>query len=345
MTKLYSILVIIIIVASTASDDRVAAEKPLIAATNNVIKDVVEKIAGDSFDVFSILPSNVDPHSFSLTPEVLNKLDKAILLVLIDPENFEFERTIIENDLLKDKPYLTMLNYSKYGWRYRYLQGIGSNYHGAWIDPINALAVGKAVKESLSSLFPELSVVLENNLINFQKRLEEAISLIYNASKMTDMSKESALLMVPATAYPLQFLNITIDDVLFVEPEAPPSASKLAEVKDKLKKGLLTIIVMPLEKKNTKLDEIAKQLSEESGKPVVYLVIFGSDKIKDFIAIFLYNSFSILGVVENRYSEYMGHSGYGNTIILLFLVSVLIAIIIVESYIIFNYRKMEMGGY
>ncbi len=57
-------------------------EKLRVVATTSLIADVVRRIGGDAIEVTTLMPTGVDPHSYTATPEDLRTLNDAHLILI-----------------------------------------------------------------------------------------------------------------------------------------------------------------------------------------------------------------------------------------------------------------------
>ncbi|MGQ4892868.1 MAG: metal ABC transporter substrate-binding protein [Candidatus Njordarchaeia archaeon] len=341
--KWVSIIIIALLFFSQPLYIGAKEEKPKIAAINDVVNLIVKEVVGDLFDVFSILPPNTDPHSFSLTPDIVSKIQDSVLIVLIDPKNFELENSIITNDMLKDIPYLSVKNYTNYGWEYHSIPGLEINYHGSWLYPKNALAIAKAVANFIYSKYPEYSEDIETNVEDFESRLNVTLTEINNVKKLTGFTNLKALVMVPGVAYIVEAAGVEVGGTVLVEPGAFPSASRLSELEGLLKSGEYKVIVMPLESKGNRVDQLAKQLSGDSNVPIVYVLTFSAGGLSSYESLLKYNAFSILATINNEGSV-SSNGGALSPIYCYLALGILTFMVIVEAYVIFLYRKKEMEG-
>ena len=310
-----------------------------IFAINEPLALIVKDIVGKHFNVDSILPPGVDPHSFQLTPDIVNELARAKLIVLIDPENFGLEKKIFELDSLKHVPKLFLENYTKFGWTYLSVNGFGVDYHGSWLSPRNGLSVAAAVKEALSERFPEIKSDLENNFSSFKEGIGELIENLEELASKHKAKNYNAISMIPPLAYIANWTGLRVDEIVLSEPDQELSLSRYTQLVDKLKKTNNYIILAPKEFKDTKVGELAEQLARESGSPLVYVPVFsvfGLNHYIEFLELAMYPVFSVIGL---KYSS--GESGGDVSLyIQIALVSILI-IAILEAYVIYEYKRKE----
>lgn len=79
-----------------------ASESLTIATSMPILQDIVQNIAGDAAEVFSIMPANADPHTWEPTPEDMVRLTDADAFVFNDPELEPFVETGGWRDTVRD---------------------------------------------------------------------------------------------------------------------------------------------------------------------------------------------------------------------------------------------------
>ncbi|MEM0350731.1 MAG: zinc ABC transporter substrate-binding protein [Archaeoglobaceae archaeon] len=208
------------------------------------LKPLVEEIYGESVE--SILPSNVDPHMFSLSYRDLEMAKKAKMLILANSKLLGFEEELkgLCNETLDFEDYeATILSFP----------GIGKNYHAYWLYPENGVKIALKVKEKLSSIFPENAEKYEKNFERFVHHLSKTER---DAEKIVSKVKNyDFIAMDPHVAYAISALKLNVS---FVFPEEiSPSILEIP------KKRGNCILVMAEYQKGTKLEEVAKKLASE----------------------------------------------------------------------------------
>lgn len=57
------------------------ADLPLVVATTNILGDVLQHLAGDQFDVVTIMPAGADPHTFHPSPRDVGSIESADAII------------------------------------------------------------------------------------------------------------------------------------------------------------------------------------------------------------------------------------------------------------------------
>ena len=241
--------------------------KALIVVTIPDFKPIIQDIVGDRDVVVSLTAG--DPHSFSLSGKDVETLRKAKLIVLANSELFGFERKIAEE-------FDNTLDFKDYGVELRDFPGYPKNPHGYWMDPKNAIAIARAVKEKLSEIYPQYESEFDRNYENFVKRVENAEK---EAKKLVKGGKFVA--MVPGVCYIASSLGIEVENVLLSEGSGFSSGKELEMIKEKLRKGEIEGILVPEFMKGSKGGEIAETLAKETGCKIAWVKFASGDLAYD----------------------------------------------------------------
>lgn len=124
-----------------------------VVAANTIVvtipdfKPIAEAIAGDDFEVVSLIPPGSDPHSFTLSVEDVEKLGSADVIVLANSNFFDFEAKIAEE-------FGNVVDFDDYNATLLDFPGYPSNPHGYWMLPENAIRIAKAIKDRLEERYP-----------------------------------------------------------------------------------------------------------------------------------------------------------------------------------------------
>lgn len=245
-----------------------------IVVTISDFKPIVKAIAGEDFEVISLLPPATDPHEFSLSVEDLKELRKAELIVLANSHFFDFEAKI-------SKEFTNVLDFNDYNAKLYDCAEISSNPHGYWMLPENALNIAEAVADRLSEMHPEKREQFEENYRIFRDRVENAVK---EANNVVEEEKGEYVALVPCVCYIAKSLNISIAAVVIPEGTAE-NTQKLAEIREKLKNGEYKGVIAPEFMKYGKGGEIAQELVESTKAKLAWVKFSQGDYAYDTILI------------------------------------------------------------
>jgi ABC-type Zn uptake system ZnuABC Zn-binding protein ZnuA len=252
------------------------AEASTIVVTVPDFKPIVEAVAGDGFEVYSLLPPGSDPHAFSLTVEDIEKMRKADLIVLANSKLLDFEAKIASE-------FSNTLDFRDYNAKLYDFPGFESNPHGYWMLPENAVGIAKAVKDKLSEMYPGKKAQFEENFKVFVERVEEAEKEAKRISEGESGRKYVA--MVPGVCYIAKTYNLSVAAVLISEGAGSASAGELAEIRKKLESGDYRGIIVPEFMKGGKGEEMAKELVKGTNAKIAWVRFSSGDSAYDTMLI------------------------------------------------------------
>ena len=308
-----------------------------IVASMNSLKILVNEIVGNlSIPVDYIIPDGVDPHSYSLTTNDVNKLSSANLLVLADMEHLTIESNM--RGYASSAIVLDFANYSKYGAVMLPIPGFEHDFHGYWMYPDNSLAIAKALVVTLTTALPQYKEAFEANYKIFESRISTIKAEFQTLSKQYSLNNEGVVIAVPGVAYFAFSLGFNISATLVKGPNRFINVTELSEVEENIRDGLIKYVLLPVSLIEGKPGEISAQLSRDTGIAIIYVKIFligNFDSFSDFI------SYDI-GYIESQ----LAHGGStstassSNLLLYYFIIGLLSLISISEGLIIFKYRRI-----
>jgi len=281
---IFSLFVLILLTAPVSAIDVVCSIPDL--------TPIVKAVGGEKVNVTSVMPPGSDPHAFSMSMETMERLENADLIVLANSKLLHFEEKIKEN---YGEKCLDFEDYAAFGAKLDSFPGYSENPHGYWFKFENGVAIAKAVEAKLSQLHPEYAWYFKGNLKEFEREVAEAKNIIRNAAVESGIAGKACVAVVPGVCYIIQNSGMEVKAVLLAEGLGFTSGKELAEIEDRLKKECVCIVV-PEFMKNSKAGEIAKQISADTGKPVIYVKFVMASKDDSYIGMLYFNAlrFSML---------------------------------------------------
>jgi len=310
-----------------------AQDKINIVATIEVYASIAKIIGGDFVRVDYILPSGASPHDYSLTTDDILKAQSADLLIFANSEFFTIEENLLKH--VEGKPYLDFQDYQKYNVTLLTLPSFGVNYHGYWIYPDNALAIGKAIHATLILLDPDHAKYYDDNLEYFIEKITRIKSIVYQVSIDKQLYGAGVVISVPGVAYIASTFGFNIIASLLKEPGKFMNSTELNYIISLARENKVRLILCPYSLKSGKPGEISRQLSEDAEIPVAYVRIFSMEGLNDYFAMMTYN----IGVIENTAT--LNPSSISSDIVYWYMIAigVLFAIVMIESSMIFLYKR------
>ena len=326
MKKIVTIIGIAILLVILIPPSHGAGEKIKVVATLQIFSTIAQEIGKDMVDVDYIVPQGTDIHDYSLTQNDLVKIENANLIVLAGSNYFSIDREIKENSQGK------ILDFDDYNATLLTLPGFGTDFHGYWLYPQNAIKIADAIKDSLISLDPNNGKYYTTNFEKFENQIKKTMDYMANMEGIFDLKNKTALLAVPGVFYIVKALNISVWGSIVRGPNQFISGNEMNEVKDEIKAGKIDFIVNVKNLENTKAGEIAMEISKETGIKVLYIDVFSCENYTKL----LIEDTAIISSYE--YSETYRNAicDYTPYIILSVLLSVLVAI---SFYLTYRYRR------
>ncbi len=248
---------------------------------------IVKEIGGNAVSVYSLMPPGSDPHAFTVSAKTMAKLQNASLIVLADSSLISFERKV--KDSFPGKC-LDFKDYVKFGAEVDSFPSYFPCYHGYWLKLENGIAIAKAVEKRLEKLDPENASYFRSNLKLFENQVREAERVIGEQSRVKDKYCVAA---VPGVCYIAENSGMKVGAVLMGETAGFTSGSEMVKLEKMLSSGKYVCIVVPAFAKDTKVGEMALQLSRDCGKPVVYVKFAMADRNDTYVGIAYYNAMAL----------------------------------------------------
>jgi zinc transport system substrate-binding protein len=219
-------------------------KKPLVMATIKPLALMVKSLAGDDFEVGTLLPPSANPHALAMSIADRKQLANADLVVWLGPS---FERFMTKPMLQHRNDQIQLGLLANLRW-----PGKAREDLHLWLDPFNVAEVMKALAERLSALAPSqagaiqtrLSTVL-TDLSNTEIQMRKVLEPFQNTPFLVNhdgyghfahaltLNQRAAATRLPEeklSARKMYELQLQLDSVpcLIVEPD-DLSGQKLAE--------------------------------------------------------------------------------------------------------------------
>ena len=281
MRKMALILIIFLISPLSFT---LAQEKPLVITSIAPIAEIVREAFGESVQVEYLVPPGVDPHQYQLTPEQIEKIQKADVIVTIGHLPAEEKIGELEKEGILKGEVLGIEDYQRYGFRYLPERWYNNKYnpHGIWLDPYNALAIAEATKEALKTRYSG------QNIFEAQYSLFKAkVETIILAYQKMNLSEKQAIIELPSQQYALEWMGIEV--IASIKPEEEIPAKSVDELLEIVK--TVDVIVYSADSPES-LKNAALELSRKTGVPTIGISTIWSEK--EYTEVLIQNSANIV---------------------------------------------------
>ena len=307
------VLILIIFLISPLSFT-LAQEKPLVITSIAPIAEIVREAFGESVQVEYLVPPGVDPHQYQLTPEQIEKIQKADVIVTIGHLPAEEKIGELEKEGILKGEVLGIEDYQRYGFRYLPERWYNNKYnpHGIWLDPYNALAIAEATKEALKTRYSG------QNIFEAQYSLFKAkVETIILAYQKMNLSEKQAIIELPSQQYALEWIGIEV--IASIKPEEEIPAKSVDELLEMVK--TVDVIVYSTDSPES-LKNAVLELSRKTGVPTIGISTIWSEK--EYTEVLIQNSANIVSAFRTYVPQEVPSQQSLNTtyIILAFIVGV-----------------------
>jgi ABC-type Zn uptake system ZnuABC Zn-binding protein ZnuA len=235
-----------------------------VVATTTIIADFVRVVGGDRVTVVELVKPGVDPHEYEPTPQDVQRLAQADLIVINGVGLEAFLGKLLEQSG-GNKPVAVLSR----GVKIR--KGSGDNEKGGdphiWLNPLNAKIMVDNLADALSKVDPAGADIYRANadaykqqLDALDKSIEEQISTIPKDRRKMVTNHDAFGYYIDR--YGLTFVGSVIPSL---ETNAQPSAQQVAEMVKKIKQQKVPAIFTE-STLNPKLEE---QIAQDAGVKVV----------------------------------------------------------------------------
>ena len=246
-----------------------APQKPLVIASHSILAYIVDRVAGEHFQVESFVPDGVDSHSYQPTPQDVAKISQARVVVL---NGFGFEPYM--TDLLTEAgPDITMITATE-GITPRFAEGHSlkgeqaSNVNSEpdphfWMDPILVKQSAFTISAALAQIDPENAVEYATNATVFGQELDELDRWIVESTNAIPESKRLIVTNHETLGYFADRYGFSLAGSVLEgsSSEAAASSQHLRELISLIKeRGISVIFVEP-----TDDPSVAEQIAQEAG--------------------------------------------------------------------------------
>ncbi len=265
-----------------------------VAVSIQTLSGIVKAIGGSRVEISVLLPEGVEPHAFQASTEVIEKASEASLLVFTGHFPFEYQLASSVN-----VEYVSLDDYRKYGLSLSPLPGSeGENLHGYWLKPENGIAIAMAVAEKLKVLDPSHADYYENNLKHFTSTVEEIARFMEEQAERYGYKSVRVVAAFPSEVYIAESLGLKVENVIVKGENVFISGGELSRLETLLMEGKVKAILVSEVSEMLKAGEYAKQLSQDTGVPLIRVRAVSVPGIDCYEGLLLYNLGLVSGVLR-----------------------------------------------
>lgn len=235
------------------------AGKPSVVATNAMLAEITENIAGERVEISVLIPATADPHTFQPTPQDVATIANSQLLIANGAGLEEWLQEVIDNAGGERQVIEAAAGLEENGGR------PGDPHF--WLDPIHTSHYARQIRDGLILLDPDEKAVYDGNTEEYIAQLEELDGWI--SDQVALIPAEDRLLVTnhESFGYYVDRYGLTVAGTIIpsVSTGSTPSAQQLVALIEEIKASGVGAIF--LESGNN--PELAEQLAQEAGIQVI----------------------------------------------------------------------------
>lgn len=240
-----------------------AREGLRIVVTFSSLVEDVKALLCEGDEVLALVPSGIDPHEYSLTPQDVEKLKSSDLIVSTAHAPFELRiHELVKSGEISAR----LLELSEVaGLIILENPATGQpNYHGILLDPRNYASFVRNLSGTLSNLRPTCAAVYSEKASAILSRLDELVS---KAPRLN----VAAVAVGPLAQYAVEWMGVRVKYLLVREHDLPAMPEDLAAAERALATGEAALVIVVKGAEDTPAGAKALELAEKYGKPVIYV--------------------------------------------------------------------------
>jgi len=246
-------------------------DKPVISLSTFSLYDIAKHIAGESAELVMILPFGKDPHSFEPTPKLMAKIFKSDLVVYsgagLEPwiDGFDFGGRVVD---MSKRVRLRKLNPNEHH-NHHHLKNAHYDPH-YWLDIQNMILATNVIADELVKISPankDMYLKNKNKYIASLKKLDEDFK-----KELRTCQNDTIIVNHNAFSYMAHNYNFHVKSLSGFSPQAQPSAKKMIELANLVKKYNLNVVFF----ESFANDKAIKSIASETGSQVEMLEPLGN---------------------------------------------------------------------
>lgn len=224
---------------------------------------IAKEVIGDKAEIHVLAPAGVDPHHYSPTPDDIVHIESCDLFICLGREEFlgtlpqPKKRTLLWSDWIKAGVYIEH-----------------DNPHYLWLYPDNAKVLARKIAEVMSELDPSNSNHYEARAREFEGDLESLklwlkdVDEVVRGREGKGLEGRRVVLVADHFEPFAEWLGLDVTYVI-IRGEGLPGPRDISSAIEKAEES--TLIIVSATQSGGDEGRIARQVSEASGTPIVYL--------------------------------------------------------------------------
>jgi zinc transport system substrate-binding protein len=219
-----AVVVVGALVLAFASGVASAAPKRSVVAAFYPVAYAVQRVGGDRVEVTNLTPAGAEPHDLELTPDQIDEILDASLVVDL---GHGFQPAVEKAAEQRDGPTVSLLR-------------AGAKDPHIWLDPVRMGAIVRTVQRELTRIDPKGRAEYARNAQRFLGDLA-ALNTRY-VQGLASCRRKVIVTGHEAFGYLAQRYGLRQEGVAGLSPDAEPDAKRLGQLADLIKRLSVTVV-------------------------------------------------------------------------------------------------------
>ncbi|HHY10717.1 MAG TPA: zinc ABC transporter substrate-binding protein [Firmicutes bacterium] len=278
------LLLLVVFVGTTPS----RAEKISAVATFAILEDFVKQVGGELVETVSLVPFNVDPHSWEPSPKEARAVAEADILFA---NGGVFDQWLSDLQKSAAGPDVPLIVVSKG------LADLGEEDPHYWLSVPNAVHYVEKITEALTELAPADAPYFAARSAAYIEELNRLDQSLVEELGQIEAEKRVIVTYHNAFSYFAKRYGFTVTEFLVHNPEGEPAARDMARLVEVLKRSRTSVVFS--EPQISAGDRYLKALAKEIGGRVEVLYSDSlSRAVPTYIALMEYNKKTLLEALQ-----------------------------------------------
>ena len=226
-----------------------ASPKLTVGVTLHPYYSWAANIAGDTVNLQTVIPDDVDPHSYQMRPQDLENLGKLDVIIVNTLGHDDYIEEMLQaagkENIKRIKPNTGLALIAAAHKTYAFQQGqagkVSFNSH-SYIAILGAIQQINTIAAELGKLVPEYAELYQNNARNYSKKLRKMLRVALQKLDTLKAQHLNIATVHDGYAYLFQELGITTVAVIHPRHGIEPSARQLADTIKRIKKKNVNVL-------------------------------------------------------------------------------------------------------
>lgn len=258
-----------------SSDQPSTGERPLVVVSLPLFADFVRQVGGERVEVFALLPSGADPHTFEPTPRDIQRLSEAALVIVNGLGLEGPSLRLMANNRRADTPLVPLAQRALDQGLVAVVeeesaegQEIEEHAEGnphLWLDVSVAMDYVKIIRDELSGVDPSEAETYRSNAESYLRELEALGDDLKAQAASIPPDRRKLITSHDAFPYLARYFDLDVVAFAAASPGQEPSPGDLARLQQLVEElGVAAVFVEPqLEAEGRVLQQLAQDIGLE----------------------------------------------------------------------------------